>query len=278
MCNNEFNLPQVSKTHMQEWTSIREFKNIMDDRRFIIREEGKCDYGVDLSLEIILDKKYASNYRINIQMKDKLESVNIKNNDSTYSYQLAITTLCYLLNSPNSIVVLYLEDIDTFVWEWVDYIQKDAEKKGIDFYNTNNSTYTYRFNKILDSKMKEELYKEIILKSEQIRDFNKTKSGIRDIGNSPSDLNISVNFESTKKALKLYLNKMIISNKLEELLLITQYTPKELTHALMEGKMTARLADGIIDILNVDLQVLIGSRKLSVFEENELELLRGDKK
>lgn len=263
---------------MQEWTSVRKFKNIMEDGHFIIREEGKSDYGVDLSLEIILDKKYASNYRINIQMKDKLESIKIKNKDSTYSYPLPITTLCYLLNSPNSVVVLYLEDINTFVWEWVEYIQKDAKEKGINFFNTINNTYTYRFNKILDNRMKEKLYNEIILKSEQIRDFNKTKSGIRNIGNSPSDLNISVNSENTKRALKLYISKIKNKNHLEELLLVTQYTPKEVTYALIEGKMTARLADGIIDILGIDLQVLIGSRQLSVFEEDELEVLRGDEK
>lgn len=278
MCNNESNLPQVSKTHMQEWTSIREFKNIMEDGHFIIREEGKSDYGVDLSLEIILDKKYASNYRISIQMKDKLKSINIKNKDSTYSYPIPVKTLCYLLNSPNSIVVLYFEDIDIFVWEWVEYINKDAKGKGVNLHTTNKDKYIYRFNKILDNGMKKKLYNEIILKSEQIRDFNKTKSGIRDIGNNPSDLNISVNSENTKRALKLYLSKIKKKNYLEELLLVTQYTPKELTYALIEGKMTARLADGIIDILGIDLQVLIGSRQLSVFEEDELEVLRGDEK
>lgn len=263
-------LPQVSKEHIQEWTSIRKFKDIMEDGKFIVREEGKTDYGVDLNLEVVLDEKYASNYRINIQIKDKLQSEKIKNKDLTYSYSLSIKSLCYLLNSPNSIFVLYLEDINLFVWEWVEVIQNDAYKKRIDLYNTMQDKYTYRFCKIIDEDMKRKLYNEIVTRAEQIRVFNKEKKGIREIGNRPYDINISVNSENTKKALKLYLNRILKKDMLDILMLITQYSPKDLIYALKEGIMTSKLADGIMDIENIDIQVLIGTRELSVFEQNQL--------
>ncbi|MGE6574245.1 hypothetical protein ACQKFM_04965 [Paenibacillus xylanexedens] len=44
------NLPEVVREHQQERKSIRKFKEMMEDGRFIVREEGKIDFGVDLTL------------------------------------------------------------------------------------------------------------------------------------------------------------------------------------------------------------------------------------
>ncbi|WP_031461892.1 DUF4365 domain-containing protein [Paenibacillus polymyxa] len=266
---NRSNLPEVTQEHQQEWKSIRKFKEIMEDGRFIVREEGKIDFGIDLTLEVLLNNKYASNYKINIQIKDKLNSETIKNNDLTYSYKLPIKTINYLLNSPNSIVVLYFEDVDKFVWEWAEIIKNDAYRKGIQFDNTRQETYTYRFSKSIDENMKKGLYKEIITRSELIKSINK-RSGLREVGNESFDLNISINSDCTKKALKFYMRKIRKKGMLEQLMIITQYSPKELTIALLDGIITSRLADGIIEIEPIDLQVLIGARNLSVLELNEL--------
>lgn len=263
------NLPEVAREHQQEWKSIRKFKEIMEDGRFIVREEGKIDFGVDLTLEVLLSKKYASNYKISIQIKDKLNSKAIRNQDKSFSYPLPIKTINYLLNSPNSIVVLYFEDSDSFVWEWTDIIKNDAYRKGVTFEETKQGTYTYRFYKNIDEDMKRALHKEIITRSELIKSISK-RVGLKELGNESNDINISINSEYTKKALKLYLNKIRKKGLLEQLMIVTQYSPKDLTFGLQEGIITSRLADGIMEIEEIDLQVLIGARKLSIIENFEL--------
>lgn len=46
------NLPVVSEAQEQEQRSIREFRNVMEDGSFIVRDVRESDYGVDMTLEI----------------------------------------------------------------------------------------------------------------------------------------------------------------------------------------------------------------------------------
>ena len=79
--------------------------------------------------------------------------------------------------------------------------------------------------------------------------------------------NISVNPENTKEALGTclkYINKI---GKLDELIIITQYSAGELSELLNEGVMPAGLASYILDIVEIDIQVLVGVRKLTDLEK-----------
>lgn len=79
--------------------------------------------------------------------------------------------------------------------------------------------------------------------------------------------NISVNSENTKEALGACLNYINKIGKLDELIIITQYSASELIELLNEGVMPAKLASYILDIVEIDIQVLVGVRKLTDLEK-----------
>ena len=78
------NLPEVVKEHEQEENSITAFRAVMRSSNFIIRDIRESDYGVDLNIEAKLiddDKKYASNFLCQIQIKDRLDSSQMRTNN-----------------------------------------------------------------------------------------------------------------------------------------------------------------------------------------------------
>lgn len=80
-----------------------------------------------------------------------------------------------------------------------------------------------------------------------------------------------MNSENTKEALGAclkYINKI---GKLDELIIITQYSASELIELLNEGVMLAGLASYILDIIEIDIQVLVGVRKLTDLEKISLD-------
>lgn len=266
------NLPIVADEHEQERKSIREFRNIMEGDFFIIRDCRESDYGNDLLLELKIDKQFASNFTAGVQLKDKKCSKKIHNQDGSYSYSIKVSNLNYLLNNTRSIIAIYLEDEKKFVWEWVHEIEKKADEKEIDFSVTKQKTYTYRFNKFLDEDSKKIIYGYILEKGSQEREREKKKFllGPNTESNIQYDTNISVDSKATSKALKLYINKIMLQNRLNELLMITQYSTSMLRMAIEKGIMTTRLVEGMGQVINVDIGILIGARQLNLFEQDEL--------
>lgn len=130
---------------------------------------------------------------------------------------------------------------------------------------------------ILEDKNKKELqlkrYKDFLQK---INDDNFSENDIgakikKDLIKNNMDYkeedNISINLENTKKALGIclkYINKI---GKLDELLIITQYSVNKLIELLDGGIMTPILASYIMDSINIDIQVLVGARKLTELEK-----------
>lgn len=170
------NLPKAPDQHDQESISIAAFTLAMKKSDFIIRDVRQRDYGVDLNIEPKItnkNQKYATNYLCQIQIKDKINSVNIKNHDGSYSYSLVISNIYYLLSQPASIFMIYLEDQDKFLWEWIFEIEKFAERKNIDLGKTNQSELTYRFTKELNDKSIREIYDQVFQIGEKIRQHRK---------------------------------------------------------------------------------------------------------
>ncbi|MCB2360163.1 toll/interleukin-1 receptor domain-containing protein [Clostridium estertheticum] len=100
---------------------------------------------------------------------------------------------------------------------------------------------------------------------------------LRDIGIEINDEwktfeegNISINNDNTKKVLQQAITYLTKIKRLEELIIATQYTEEQLVYFLKNGIMTARLANSIMDIIGIDLQVLIGARELTGLEEVKL--------
>ncbi|GAA0116973.1 DUF4365 domain-containing protein [Clostridium senegalense] len=170
-------LPEVAESHKQERRSIEAFRRELDKDKFIIQEQKEYDYGVDIRIELVLDKRYASNYTACVQIKDKLISKNIKKINGDYSYTVDLKTINYLSNDLNSLFFIYLEDENTFLWEWIDNI-----KSKIDASDSCESKSNYRFNKILDEKSKCEIYEKIKNISKNINELAKNANII----NNPS--------------------------------------------------------------------------------------------
>lgn len=174
--NMERNLPETTNEHEQEENSITAFRLVMSRSNFIIRDIRQNDYGVDLNIEAKLtggNKKYASNYLCQIQLKDKLNSASIKNMDGTYSFEVKIKSLNYLLNNPSSIFMVYLEDEEIFVWEWANEIQRYALEKSLNLNSTSQKGLTYRFYKELNKENINRIYERIIQIGDNIKKFQK---------------------------------------------------------------------------------------------------------
>lgn len=255
-------LPKVQESVHQEEKSIIELKRIITQGRlFLIREETQKDFGVDLRLELLLEESYASNYKIDVQVKDVKEAKRF-NNDGSYSYQIKISTLNYLLNSINSLFIIYLEDRDIFLWEWCYIIRKYIEDNKVNVDNQNS--ISYRFIKKLDEQELQEIFSEVKSKYEKILTVDKN-SILKNIKQNSSDLNISVDSIVTKYNLKIIYDYLIKKKQLGVLTVLTLYGIDELLYALENGIMTTRLAEGIKRIFDIDLQYLNGTNKIDDF-------------
>ncbi|GLI10108.1 hypothetical protein YDYSG_61410 [Paenibacillus tyrfis] len=140
-------------------------------------------------MEIKLEGKYASNYIIFVQIKDKLNSEEIVNKENEYVYSVGLKSINYLSNHPNSLFVIYLEDKKLFVWEWIYEIEKAINDKAIDISNPSQSTYSYKFNKVLDSKSKNVIHKQVKHVSERIKQYGKALADSKNNVNISSALN-----------------------------------------------------------------------------------------
>lgn len=146
---------------------------------------------------------------------------------------------------------------------------------------------------IINNKNKKEIIKKIILENkykkelalkkqiEYLQEINKSlskndieekqyKDSIKVDFNYDEVRNISVNSENTKEVLRICLSYINKSGKLDELLIITQYSASDLIELLNEGIMPARLANYILDSINIDIKVLLGIRELTELEKISL--------
>lgn len=82
---------------------------------------------------------------------------------------------------------------------------------------------------------------------------------------------ITVNTDNSKKALRLCINRLMTQGKLDELLTITGYDIKTIRNTLATGSITPRMAQGIMEILDVDINLLVGERGFTPWEEEELD-------
>ncbi|AHN24424.1 DUF4365 domain-containing protein [Lysinibacillus varians] len=214
-----YNLPESADEHEQEENSILALKNILKNKNFIIRDIRENDYGVDLNIEVKIvgnNKKYASNFISQVQIKDKINSENIKNKDGTYSFPVKTKTINYLSNQPASLFLIYLEDEDQIIWEWVNEIEKYAINKIGNINSQDN--ITYRFSKFLNSEAVNEIYGQIIRIGEKIKDYKdlildkhsvdiiKHKNLIKSFNKSNEMIKEYINSKNYKKALKLSTN------------------------------------------------------------------------
>ncbi|ACA56618.1 MerR family transcriptional regulator [Clostridium botulinum] len=145
--------------------------------------------------------------------------------------------------------------------------------------------------KIIDNENKKEIINKIILENKHKKelDLKRQRAYLQKINNNnffENDIgeeiekdsikinlnyekgnNIGINLENTKETLGICLKYIKKIGKLDELIIITQYSASELIELLNGGIMTPRLASYIMDIIEIDIQVLVGVRKLTYLEK-----------
>ncbi|MFC3767684.1 DUF4365 domain-containing protein [Paenibacillus sp. GCM10012303] len=150
------NLPVSGDTHDQERRSVLAFSNLVPADLFLIREENGGDYGVDRILELRFSGKAITNFRAHSQLKSVLNGH--RNTDGSLSFPVPIKTLNYLLNQPNSLFFVYVENENVFHWAWATDIAKAADHEGIDIKTTSQNTFSYRFRSVLDRSAFENIH------------------------------------------------------------------------------------------------------------------------
>lgn len=153
-------LPRRSISHINSDLGVRSFCELFTDPWFVVREESKNDYGVDLVIEALVDNGgHPTNIRCHAQIKSSNKK---KNQDGSFSYSVAASNLNYLLNSPNSFYVFYSIREDKLYYCSAENAYKNHRGRK----NT-----TVRFEKILDSNLLKDIYNRMLDISLSIRDL-----------------------------------------------------------------------------------------------------------
>lgn len=154
------NLPRRSIEHGNSDLGVRKFCELFTDPWFIVREESKNDYGVDLVIEALVDDGlHPTNIRCHVQIKSSNKK---RNKDGSFSYSVAASNLNYLLNSPNSFYVFYSIAEDRLYYCSAENVYKN--------YKGNKNT-TVRFAKILNRDLLIGIHSRMLEISLSIRDL-----------------------------------------------------------------------------------------------------------
>ncbi len=148
--HNSFDdLPSRTTEHVGEEDSARRFRELFRDPYFIVREEGKNDYGVDVVIEALLRPDAPSNIRAHAQLKASSQEPNA---DNSYSYSVDRTNLNYLLRSPGSFYAYYVRPNGPLLYRSADDVLREYEEKNDPKWET-QKTITVRFKDELDTSI-----------------------------------------------------------------------------------------------------------------------------
>lgn len=103
------------------------------------------DYGIDASLEVLWNSQ-ATNFRSQIQLKSTASPQVM--NDGTFTLQVNVANLNYLLNGTSALYILYLADTKSFRFSWA-----SVERKRLDTENPKwmkQESVTLHFSDVLD--------------------------------------------------------------------------------------------------------------------------------
>jgi len=141
-------LPQIHQSHIQERTSFQELEAVLPKNMFLLRTEDGGDYGVDRILEVVNDGS-VTNIRSHLQIKSKRS---VRKATSWLSYAVPLGTLNYLLNSLNSLFLVYAENEKIFYWEWAGTIAQASRSQKPKTGSDNHKTFSYHFTEKLGDK------------------------------------------------------------------------------------------------------------------------------
>lgn len=167
-------LPEVSDSHRQERRGDRAFLSVLPETLFVARKETP-DYGNDWILEIQIGGR-ASNHRVYCQLKtiDRPRRLG----SGVLSYPVDLSNLRYLLNQPNSVMVVFAEDTQRLLWEWARVISQEAKQAGVDI-EGRQKTFSYHFSRDLDIAAFREIHATALRTGGLVRDVTEILSAVQ---------------------------------------------------------------------------------------------------
>jgi len=138
-------LPKRTPEHVGESESRDAFRRLVGDPLFLVRDEVVNDYGVDVTLEALLDGAYPTNFRLHAQLKSSTKK---PNSDKSYSYRVARSNLNYLFNSTNALYVFYSRTERHLLYRYVENVVAEYERTGPAW--RSQDELTVQFAEILD--------------------------------------------------------------------------------------------------------------------------------
>ena len=150
-------LPGNDRNAQLQQLSIKALSNALPEERFVFRGERDIDAGVDGTLELINNAAY-TNLRAQVQLKgtdsDRL------NQDGSYSLQVDVSNLNYLLNGFNPIYIVYIVPRKELRYLWAHEERKRAEGTNADWMQ--QQTITLRFERVLTPTTLDEIYDRVL--------------------------------------------------------------------------------------------------------------------
>jgi len=153
--------PKMPKRPQNHWLESRS-KAVLEDLitqgdLFIARLGRPDDYGVDGTLEALIDADYASNVLVSCQLKATEDSLNT---DGSLSIPVRVSNLNYLLSQRYSIYIGYHHPTETLFVREADSIVREASANKKPW--RQQSTITVRFNQILNEEYLEILNRKVL--------------------------------------------------------------------------------------------------------------------
>jgi Domain of unknown function (DUF4365) len=139
-------LPQIHQNSILEQRSIKALNALFKDYpNFLIRDERNNDYGIDASLELIIEG-CATNFRSKIQLK-ATENM-LPNANGSRSLSIPVSNLNYLLNGTSPLYLLYVASEDRFYFTWAVDEHKRLHKENPEW--KSQETVTIHFSTIME--------------------------------------------------------------------------------------------------------------------------------
>jgi tetratricopeptide (TPR) repeat protein len=149
-------LPQSDRNHELQTLSVNALKAALPVERFITRDERIEDYGVDLSLELRINRRPA-NLRAQVQMKGT-DEVDL-NLDGSASLSVRTSNLNYLLNGVSPLYILYIAPRNELRFTWGREEQRRLVQDNPQWMQ--QTWVTLRFHNLLTAQALEDIYERI---------------------------------------------------------------------------------------------------------------------
>jgi len=150
-------LPESDRKSEIQRISFVEIQAVLPTNKFIFRDERTEDAGVDASIEL-LSGSSQTNLRGQVQLKGT-DSQRF-NGDGSFSLQIDVANLNYLLNGVSSIYLIYIIPLKEFRFVWA-----HDERRRLDVINPNwmdQETITIRFSEVLTPTALDQIYDRIL--------------------------------------------------------------------------------------------------------------------